>query len=880
MAEEKLPAADLAAIPAEAEYTPAEGLTESQVTDIRAAGNGNDHQVRAGRSVGEIIRANVFTRINAMLGVLLIIVLSTGSIINAAFGLLIIANSGIGIIQEIRAKRMLDKLSIVGQAKPTVRRQGDNGAQEMEIPATELVQGDLIVLSAGEQILVDGEMVSAQALDVDESLLTGENDPVHKEPGDVVLSGSFVVAGSGVYQATKVGTEAYAAKLAAEASQFSLTNSQLMTGINKILKVITWLLIPTGIATIYTQLFQTGKPWNEAVLSMAAALVPMVPEGLVLMTSIAFFVGVIRLGKKQCLVQELPAIEGLARVDVVCTDKTGTLTNNSMELKEVTPLGDATEDDELAQKARQALAAMAACDEHPNDSMKAIAEWATSDRDDTPTGGSDWEQIGVVPFSSDKKWSAMGFGEHGEWMLGAPDVLAAPDSSAAATADEVGSTGLRVLLLAQSTTPVEELAHTPAEEFVEAGTVTPVALVVLQQSVRPDAADTLEYFHDEGVNVKVVSGDNATSVGAVASELNMVGADAPLDVRKLPKLPEDAFAQSTKQQGREEREESAEAVDFADDVENHTVFGRVTPEQKRFMVGALQYHGHTVAMTGDGVNDVLALKRADIGVAMGSGSSAARSVAQIVLLDNRFATLPSVVGEGRRVIGNIERVANLFLTKTVYSVLLALLVVFAQVPFPFQPIHVTITGWFTIGTPAFLLSLAPNTARAKDHFVQRVLRLAVPSGIIISAVAFVTYMVLRDVYGEGGTDISDTLQTQISTATLAALIVTATWVLCVVARPLRWWKILLVVLSVAMYPVMFLWPFTAKLFFLDATNGVLMQWGLLAGLCGAVLVEILWWVTGAVKGERRFVWARTRERFEEQQQEAKMAEAARKRSAS
>lgn len=877
MAEEKLPAAALSTILDEADYTPAEGLTEDQVSEIRAAGNGNDHRVRAGRSVGEIIRANVFTRINAMLGVLLIIVLSTGSIINAAFGLLIIANSGIGIIQEIRAKRMLDKLSIVGQAKPMVRRQKESGSQDFEIPATELVQGDLIVLSAGEQILVDGEVISAQALDVNESLLTGENDPVHKEPGDVVLSGSFVVAGSGVYQATKVGTEAYAAKLATEASQFTLTNSQLMTGINKILRVITWLLVPTGIATIYTQLFQTGKPWNEAVLSMAAALVPMVPEGLVLMTSIAFFVGAIRLGQKQCLVQELPAIEGLARVDVVCTDKTGTLTNNSMELKEVTPLGEAAEDETMTQAAQQALAAMATYDDHPNDSMKAIAEWATSGHDDAYAGEQDWEQTAVVPFSSDKKWSAMGFGKHGEWMLGAPDVLAAPDSSAAATADEVGSTGLRVLLLARSDTPVDELAHTPAEEFVEAGTVTPVALVVLQQSVRPDAADTLEYFHGEGVDVKVVSGDNATSVGAVASELTMVGADAPLDARKLPKLSEDAFAQCSR---RQESTVSTAAAEFADDVENHTVFGRVTPEQKRFMVGALQHNGHTVAMTGDGVNDVLALKRADIGVAMGSGSSAARSVAQIVLLDNRFATLPSVVGEGRRVIGNIERVANLFLTKTVYSVLLALLVVFAQVPFPFQPIHVTITGWFTIGIPAFLLSLAPNTARAKDHFVQRVLRLAVPSGVIISAVSFVTYMVLRHVYGEGGASISDTLQTQISTATLATLIVTATWVLCVVARPLRWWKILLVVLSAAMYPVIFLWPFTAKVFFLDATNGVLMEWGLLAGLCGAVLVEILWWVTGAVKGERRFVWARTRERFEAEQQDAKMAEAARKRSAS
>ena len=902
MTDQKLSAATLAAIPDGVEHTPAGGLTEAQVHEIRAAGKGNDHQVRAGRSVGEIIRANVFTRINAMLGVLFVIVLCTGSIINAAFGLLIIANSAIGIIQEIRAKRMLDKLSIVGQTKPTVQRRSTESSTQsaadspaesstddtlqqenstaVEIPATDLVEGDLIVLSPGEQIVVDGEILSAQALDVDESLLTGENDPVHKDSGDVVLSGSFVVSGSGVYQATRVGTDAYAAKLAAEASQFSLTNSQLMSGINKILKVITWLLIPTGLATIYTQLCQTGKPWKESVLSMTAALVPMVPEGLVLMTSIAFFVGVIRLGEKQCLVQELPAIEGLARVDVVCTDKTGTLTNNTMTFKEIIPVDTVADDKKLADMAQQALIAMAVGDEHPNDSMRAIADWAKSRDNNAAMISEEWVRTSCVPFSSDKKWSAMGFGKQGEWMLGAPDVLAQPGSQAASTADEVGSTGMRVLLLARSSKPVEDLAHTPADDFVSAGIVTPAALVVLQQSVRSDAADTLDYFQHEGVDAKVVSGDNANSVGAVARELNMVAADAPLDARSLPKIPDNSYSDSRdKERGKERRNEySQETVKFAKDVESHTVFGRVTPEQKRLMVQALQHNGHTVAMTGDGVNDVLALKHADIGVAMGSGASAARSVAQIVLLDNRFATLPSVVGEGRRVIGNIERVANLFLTKTIYSVLLALFVVFASVPFPFQPIHVTITGWFTIGIPAFLLSLAPNNARAKSHFVQRVLWLAVPSGVIISAVSFTTYMVLRSVYKDANGVISDTLQTQISTATLSALIVTATWVLCVVARPLQWWKILLVVLSAAMYPLIFLWPFTAHLFFLDATNGELMKWGLLAGVCGAILVEIFWWIAGVLKGERQFVWERTHTRFEEEQHALDVKKAAQERS--
>lgn len=870
MAPENTVGTQVALVGENAELTRAEGLSLEEVSERRDAGLGNNAKIRAGRTTGEIIRANVFTRINAMLGVLFIIVLSTGSIINSAFGLLIIANAGIGIIQELRAKRTLEKLSIVGQAKPTVRRaDGNGGSCDEQISADELVQGDLIVLSSGEQILVDGEVREAKSLTVDESLLTGENDPVYKKPGDVVLSGSFVVAGSGVYQATRVGREAYANQLAAEASAFSLTNSQLMSGINRILRVITWLLIPTGILTIYMQLFQTGKPLRESILAMAAALVPMVPEGLVLMTSIAFAVGVVRLGKKQCLVQELPAIEGLARVDVVCTDKTGTLTDNTMQMAEVRPLGE-------GKQAEAVLCAMAHWDDHPNDSMRAIASWA-----EEYSGAphlEEWTQTGMVPFSSDKKWSGMSFGTKGDWVLGAPDVLTESGTPAAAQAEDAGSTGLRVMLLAECHKPVEDLASVPAREFVAAGDVTPYALVVLEQSVRPDAATTLRYFHDEDVEVKVVSGDNAQSVGAVAQNLGMEGADHPYDARKLPELPEDAFAETISSLGNREvaQDPNARAVarqkevmNFARDVEHYTVFGRVTPEQKRYMVGALQQSGHTVAMTGDGVNDVLALKRADIGVAMGSGSSAARSVAQIVLLDNKFATLPSVVAEGRRVIGNIERVANLFLTKTVYSVALAILVILLQVPFPFQPIHVTITGWFTIGIPAFLLSLAPNQARAKDGFVSRVLRLAVPSGIIVAAVTYSTYLYLRHVTGA---DVA--YSTQVSTATLAALILSATWVLCVVARPLKWWKVLLVVMSAAMYPIIFLWEWTAKLFFLDASNWDLMKWGLLAGLCGAVTIEVLWWVTGAARDEKRFVWARTRDKYLEELAEERREESA------
>ncbi|MGI9206404.1 MAG: HAD-IC family P-type ATPase, partial [Rhodococcus sp. (in: high G+C Gram-positive bacteria)] len=604
------------------------GLATEQVAERVARGQTNDVPDRASRSVKDIVRANVFTRINAILGVLLLIVLATGSIVDGMFGLLIVANSSIGIIQEVRAKRTLDKLAIVSQTRPVVRRNGSSG----ELPPREVVLDDIIELGPGDQLVVDGTVVESAGLELDESLLTGESDPVHKDPGTSVMSGSFVSSGTGAYRATKVGRDAYAARLAEEASKFTLVHSELNAGINKILKLITYLMIPAGLLIIFNQLFSSGEALGPSLSGMVAALVPMVPEGLVLMTSIAFAVGVVRLGRRQCLVQELPAIEGLARVDIVCADKTGTLTENGMRLADVELVESPGGTDLDA--ARTALAALACDDPRPNASVLAIAE-AFPD-------GPDWgKPTAIAPFSSAKKWSGQSYGAHGNWLLGACDVLLDSGTPTARRAEELGAQGLRVLLLARSDRPVDD-ALAP-------GTVAPVALVVLEQRVRTDAKATLEYFAEQHVDVKVISGDNAVSVGAVASSLGLPHGDSPIDARTLP----------------DDREQ------LADIAEASTTFGRVRPDQKRAMVGALQSRGHTVAMTGDGVNDVLALKDADIGVAMGSGSPAARSVAQIVLLDNKFATLPYVVGEGRRVIGNIERVSNLFLTKTVYSVLLA-----------------------------------------------------------------------------------------------------------------------------------------------------------------------------------------------------------------
>jgi cation-transporting ATPase E len=786
-----------------------DGLTDAEVAQRVADGKVNKIPERATRSIARIVRANVFTRINAILGVLFAIVLVTGSLINGLFGLLIVANSVIGMVQEIRAKQTLDKLAIVSQAKPLVRRQSGT----LSLPPGEVVCDDIIELGPGDQIVVDGEVVEEQNLEVDESLLTGEADPITKHIGDVVMSGSFVISGSGAYRATKVGSDAYAAQLSAEASKFTLVKSELRSGINRILQFITYLLIPVGLLTIYTQLFTTNVGWRESVLATVGALVPMVPEGLVLMTSIAFAVGVVRLGRRQCLVQELPAIEGLARVDVVCADKTGTLTENGMRVFEVAGL-DATD-----QNIADVLACLAAADARPNASMQAIAEAY----DAKPN----WTVTATAPFKSATKWSGVSYRDHGNWVIGAPDVLLDPTSEAAERADRIGAQGLRVLLLGASTVPVDD-PDAP-------GTVTPVALVVLEQKVRPDAAKTMEYFAAQKVSVKVISGDNAVSVGAVAERLGLHG-DA-MDARRLPTDP----------------------AELAEALESHTTFGRVRPDQKRAIVHALQLKGHYVAMTGDGVNDVLALKDADIGVAMGSGSPASRAVAQIVLLDNRFSTLPYVVGEGRRVIGNIERVASLFLTKTVYSALLALLVgiecLLAQplgvdpLLFPFQPIHVTIAAWFTIGIPSFILSLAPNNERAYPEFVRRVLTSALPAGLVVGTATFVTYL-----YAYHGRHASGVEQEQASTAALITLLITAVWVLAVAARPYQWWRLALVIASGLAYVVIFSLPWAQHKFMLDPSNVWTTSIAFGIGTLGAAAIEAMWWIRARILGVQPRVW--------------------------
>ncbi|MER7182721.1 cation-translocating P-type ATPase [Streptomyces hyaluromycini] len=774
----------------------ATGLTTAEVAERVARGQVNDVPVRSSRSFGEIVRANVFTRFNAIIGVLWLIMLVVAPIQDSLFGFVILANTGIGIVQEWRAKKTLDSLAVIGEARPTVRRDG----AAVEVSTNGIVLGDLIEIGPGDKIVVDGVCAEADGLEIDESLLTGEADPVVKRPGDQVMSGSFVVAGGGAFAATKVGREAYAAQLAEEASRFTLVHSELRTGISTILKYVTWMMVPAAIGLVATQLVVKNNGLKDAVARTVGGIVPMVPEGLVLLTSVAFAIGVIRLGRQQCLVQELPAIEGLARIDTVCLDKTGTLTEGGMDVTELRSLDGVDET-----YVRKVLGSLGESDPRPNASLQAII--------DAYPDSEDWRCVESLPFSSARKYSGATFsegdGELSTWLLGAPDVLLGADDPALAETVRLNEQGLRVLLLARASRDLDD-----PKVAQGAG---PTALVVLEQRLRPDAADTLRYFADQEVRAKVISGDNAVSVGAVAAKLGLTG--TTVDARRLP----------------------AEPAEMAEALDSGTVFGRVTPQQKRDMVGALQSRGHTVAMTGDGVNDVLALKDADIGVSMGSGSEATRAVAQIVLLNNSFATLPSVVAEGRRVIGNITRVATLFLVKTVYSVLLAVLVVCFQVEYPFLPRHLTLLSTLTIGIPAFFLALAPNKERARPHFVRRVMRYSIPGGVVAGVATFVTYLVARHYYTGTGS-----LDAETSAATLTLFLISM-WVLAIIARPYTWWRVALVAAMGVAFVFVLAVPALQSFFALKLV-GVVMPWTAVGiAVVGSAVLELLWkWV------ERRF----------------------------
>ncbi|MDQ6910537.1 MAG: HAD-IC family P-type ATPase [Actinomycetota bacterium] len=703
------------------------GLTEAEVAARRQRGQVNDVPEAPSRQVSDIIRSNVFTRFNAILGTLFAVIVIVGPVQDTLFGFVLVANTAIGILQELRAKKTLDRLAVLTTPRTRVLRSG----VVTDLTVDRIVLDDILELSPGEQIPVDGVVVAGE-VEVDESLLTGEADPVIRSEGGEVLSGSFVVAGTARCRATRVGREAYARALAEEARRFTLVRSELRAGIDVILRLVTWAILPTAALLIFSQLRSQSLP--DAIRSSVAGIGSMIPEGLVLLTSIAFAVAVIRLGRKKVVVQELAAVEGLARVDVVCLDKTGTLTEG-VAVTDVVVVAD-------GMPVAEALGALAAADPSPNATLRAIASSCPA-----PDG---WLAGASVPFSSARKWGAVSFDGKGTWFLGAPDVLlpGEADGGVRERIEPFESAGRRVVLVARADDGARpDPAGLPAN-------LVPAGLVVLAERIREDAAETLAYFDAQGVGVKIISGDNPRTVGAIAARVGVAGADRAVDARELPGDPEAL----------------AEAMD------SNVVFGRVTPQQKRAMVHALQSRGHTVAMTGDGVNDVLALKDADIGIAMGSGTDAAKGVANLVLIDDNFDALPGVVAEGRRVIANVERVANLFVTKTVYAMLLDISVGVAHLPFPFLPRHLTIVSSLTIGIPAFFLALAPNARRYKPGFVRRVLRFAVPAGLAAAAATFAAYAIARNT--------PDVTLTQARTAATLALFGVGLWVLSILARPM------------------------------------------------------------------------------------------------
>ncbi len=714
-----------------------DGLSDAEVQARRERGEANRVLEPTSRAGWEIVRANVLTRFNALLGSLFVVILAVGPWQDALFGGVLVINSLIGIIQEMRAKRTLERLALLSQSKARVVRSG----RILEIPATEIVLDDILDLAPGNQILVDGVLLSADSLEVDESLLSGEAEPVPKGVDETVLSGSFAIAGNGRYRATRVGSAAYANSLAKEARHFILAHSELRAGINRMLRYVTWAIVPTALllfgSQVIAQVHLTG-----ALLFSAAGVVAMVPEGLVLLTSAALALGAIRLARRKTLVQDLPATETLARIDVICLDKTGTLTEREPEVEHVELL--AAHPDAL-----NALAALAATDSHPNATLQAIGHAYPNARGVVSSG--------PVPFSSARKWSGATLDGLGTWVLGAPEVLLAhiPGSETVrARAENHAQTGRRVLLLAST---YGELTpdRLPAD-------LVPVALVLLAERVRADTAETLRYFAGQGITVKVISGDHPGTVSQVAIKVGMENAVDPVDARQLPENP----------------------AALSELVETRAVFGRASPQDKRSIIAALQARGHVVAMVGDGVNDILALKQADVGIAMGAGTGAARAVSQLVLLDNRFANLPLVVAEGRRVIGNVERLAVLFLTKTVYAMLLAFAVGIADVTFPFLPRHLTLVGSLTIGIPAFFLSFEHNAERVRPGFVERVLRFAIPAGLFAAVATFAAYALVND-YLAGSIS-------EARTAATVVLFSVAWWVLAMLVRPIGSARLLLI----------------------------------------------------------------------------------------
>ena len=811
----------------------ATGLTSKEVVQRIESGQSNAVKTSTSRSVQDIVRANVFTLFNGIIFAAMVLVLITGSWRDAVFGFVIIINTGIGIVTELRAKRTLDRLSILVASDFLVHRDG----RDVEVPHNEIVLDDLLWIRAGEQVPADGQIIQTWGLELDESMLTGESRTVRHKVGEQVYSGATAVSGMALVKVNAVGSHSYAATLTAQAKVYKKTVSDLNKGINTILKFMTFLVVPLCILLILSQIHTVGGwgtalstgEWRQAVVSAVAGVVGMIPEGLVLLTSLNFAVAAMRLARHNTLVQELESVETLARVDALNLDKTGTITDGGIAFNRLVMLDSANAAAEQA--ATQAL--YDCCnEEQPNGTGQAVLAGLKAQ------GYGAGAVESRVPFSSARKWSAVR--KSGEtWYMGAPEViisaLEGDYSSVLQQVNEYANDGNRVLLVARSTAPLSP--RSGLRDAVEGANVSddpqldvqaePVALVLCSEKIREDAERTLAWFREQGVRCRVISGDNPVTVGAIARRVKLTGDHEPvaMDARELPE----------------------DVNELARVLENVDVLGRVLPDQKKAIVQALHTQNHVVAMTGDGVNDALAIKEADLGIAMGNAAPATKAVAQVVLVDSKFSHLPDVVARGRQVMANMERVASLFLVKTVYSALISLGVVLTQIPYPYLPRHITYIGALTIGMPAFILALAPNTRRYMPGFLKRVVAFALPGGIATALSVLLAAWVLPPVMGWNVTGDAADLSALRATSAII-LFAMGVFVLARVARPLNGWRGVLVAVFAAAGVIGAFVPFVANFFALILPTGATMVATLIALAGSALIFALCLWLAPLVRG--------------------------------
>lgn len=660
------------------------GLSMNQVEQLHAEGKNNQEPEDLSRTTKQIILDNALTLFNFINLFLALAVFLAGYPKNALFFWIIIVNTSIGVFQEIHAKKVVDKLSIVNKSEATVLREG----QLFKIMQEDIVLGDVLVLMLGNQVPSDGVVLHAEGLEVDESLLTGESDKILKQVGNQVMSGSFVTSGLGLVEIVAVGQDNFVSQLSKEAKTEKKATSELMGSLNLLIKWLTFAIIPIGLLLFWSQ-YQSTSSVGKSVLGVSGALISMIPEGLMLLTSVAFAVGAANLAKKKTLIQRLPCIETLARVDTICLDKTGTITDGKLAFKELLPLaGYPTAEIERAM----------------SEMMVGLSDQnATAEvlRERFKTEQTEWTVQEVVPFSSDRKWSGVSFAEKGSFVIGAPEFIYQDvPETIKETVASYNQQGDRVLILVHFVQPLLTSGLPQEKETV--------GIFIISDRIRENAEDTFSYFEKQDVTLKVISGDHPVTVSKIAQQAGIANADKFIDMSQVD-----------------------EYIDLKQLVEETTVFGRVTPHQKRELIQALKENGHTTCMTGDGVNDILSLREADVSVAMASGSDAARTVSDVVLLNSDFSSMIQVLNEGRRVINNIERVASMYMVKTIYSAILAVAFIFIALPYPFAPLQLTPINTLTVGIPSFILALEPNYKRIKDHFLNNILKISVPAALTV-----------------------------------------------------------------------------------------------------------------------------------------------------